>query len=315
MIKITKSIVLLAFVVGLAACNSATEKKTPSGLAYTVITSGEGEPAADGQYLVMNMIYRDGGDSVWIDTEERGYPMVIQKQDSVWLNSEGSIEQVFIDFKEGDSVQFMVKADDLFKNTWKAPLPEGVNAEDQFEFIIGVDKVLDEEGLRAWQQEMMAKQQKLQAEKAAEQLKEDVEKIDQYLADNNIEAETTPSGLRYVITEEGSGANAESGDMVEVSYVGHVLEGAYFDTSYEDIAKEKGLYNEQREYKPYSFKLGTGTVIKGWDEGLTYLKEGGKATLYVPSPLAYGPRARSQEIGPNSILVFDVELVGVEKSE
>lgn len=315
MIKLIKSIVLLAFVVGFTACNTTTEKKTPSGLTYTVVNSGEGEPAADGQYLIMNMIYKDGGDSVWIDTEERGYPMVIQKQDSVWLSSQGSIEQVFIDFKEGDSVQFTVNADDLFKNTWKAELPEGVNAEDQFEFIIGVEKVLDEAGLRAWQQEMMAKQQKVQAEKAAEQLKEDVATIDQYLEENDIEAQETPSGLRYVIKEEGNGENAETGDMVEVSYAGYVLNGEYFDTSYEDIAREKGLYNEQREYKPYGFKLGAGTVIKGWDEGLTYLSEGGKATLYVPSPLAYGPRARSAEIGPNSILVFDVELVGVEKGE
>ncbi len=315
MIKLTKSLVLLAFVVGLAACNTSTEKKTPSGLAYTVVASGEGEAAPDGYYLIMNMIYKDGGDSVWIDTKERGYPMVIQKQDSVWLSSEGSIEQVFIDFKEGDSVNFKVKADDLFKNTWKSPLPEGVNADDQFEFIIGVDKVLDEPGLRAWQQEMMAKQQKMQAEKAAEQLKEDVATIDQYLADNNIVAQETPSGLRYVITEEGSGASAEAGDMVRVNYAGYVLNGEYFDTSFEDIAKEKGLYNEQRTYEPYEFKLGMGTVIKGWDEGLTYLTEGGKATLYVPSPMAYGPRARSAQIGPNSILVFDVELVEVEKGE
>jgi len=315
MIKLTKSLALLAVVAGFSACNSTVEKTTPSGLTYTVVKQGEGQPVEDGNFLLLNMIYKDGSDSVWVDTKERGVPMVIMKQDSVWKNSEGSIEQVFLDLKPGDSVQFSVKANDLFQNTWKAPIPEGVDPEGMFKFVIGVDKSMNQQELRTWQQEMMAKQQKIQAEKAAEQLSKDVETIDSYLAENGIEAEKTDSGLRYVITEEGNGKKAEKGDVVEVNYVGKVLNGPYFDTSIESVAKEQGLYKEQREYKPFELTLGTGGVIKGWDEGLTYLTEGAKATLYIPSPLAYGPRARSAEIGPNSILVFDVELVSVKKGE
>lgn len=316
MIKTNKLIVMLALIVGLNACNQSNERQTPSGLSYTLVEEGQGEVPKDGEYMVLNMIYKDSGDSVWIDTSERGFPMVIMKQDSLWKSSEGSIEQVFIDLKEGDSVQFEIATVDLFKNTWKAPIPAGVDSTGNFEFIIGVDQVLTEEGFRAWQQEMMAKQQKLQEEKAAVQLEEDIATIDAYLEENNIEAQTTESGIRYVITEAGNGEKAEAGDKVKVNYAGYVLNGEYFDTSIKEIAEEKGIYSPQREpYEPFTVTLGTGSVIKGWDEGLTYLTEGAEATLYVPSPLAYGPRARSATIGPNAILVFDVELVDVEKGE
>ena len=75
---------------------------------------------------------------------------------------------------------------------------------------------------------------------------------------------------------------------------------------------EKGLYDERREpYQPYTFPLGQGQVIKGWDEGIALLNEGSKARLYIPSPLGYGSRDRSPIIRANSILVFDVELVEV----
>ena len=90
-----------------------------------------------------------------------------------------------------------------------------------------------------------------------------------------------------------------------------MLNGEYFDSSVEEVAKEKGLYTEGRPYGPYETAIGQGTVIRGWDIGFQLMNQGSKATLYVPSTLAYGSRSRSAQIGPNSILVFDVELVEI----
>jgi FKBP-type peptidyl-prolyl cis-trans isomerase FkpA len=98
---------------------------------------------------------------------------------------------------------------------------------------------------------------------------------------------------------------------VSVNYAGWVLNGAHFDTSIKEVAEENGLYNPGRPYEPLSFPVGQGRVIKGWDEGIGLLNEGSKARLFIPSSLGYGTRGSGQIIKPNSILVFDVELVKI----
>ncbi len=133
---------------------------------------------------------------------------------------------------------------------------------------------------------------------SGEQMDKDIEIIDQYLKDNNIAAQSTESGLRYVIEVEGSGNNPESGQNVSVHYTGMLLNGTKFDSSH-----DRG--------NPLPFAIGQGQVIQGWDEGIALLKKGGKGTLYIPSPLAYGPRGAGADIPPNAVLKFEVELVDV----
>lgn len=316
MINTFKTLVAIGLVAFLQSCDN-NERKTESGLTYTVIEEGEGQAVEDGQFMLMNMLYKDETDSVWMDTSEKGIPVVVPKNDSVWRASEGSIEQIFNELKKGDSVSFTISIQDFFSNTVKGDLPPNVNKEGTLTFYVGVDDVLNQEEVMAWQQEMMQKQQKKMQADAAGQLTKDVEAIEEYLKENGIDAQKTESGLFYVIKEEGQGEQATAGDTVKVKYAGHVLNGPYFDTNIESVAKEHGLYNEQRAAQggyeqPFQFVLGQGQVISGWDEGIALLKEGGKATLYIPSPLAYGPRQRSAEIQANSILVFDVELLEVQ---
>ena len=110
---------------------------------------------------------------------------------------------------------------------------------------------------------------------------------------------TTKSGLRYVEVKEGAGDVARAGDTVEVHYTGKLKDGTKFDSSLD-------------RNKPIQFRLGTGMVIKGWDEGIAGMKVGGKRKLMIPPELGYGSRA----VGPipaNSELFFDVELVKVKK--
>jgi peptidylprolyl isomerase len=110
-------------------------------------------------------------------------------------------------------------------------------------------------------------------------------------------AQTTASGLQYVMVQEGTGRSASPGDTVEVHYTGWLRDGTKFDSSVE-------------RDEPLMFILGQGMVIKGWDEGIALLKEGGKARLIIPPSLGYGDRAIGQ-IPSNSTLLFDVELVKV----
>ena len=122
--------------------------------------------------------------------------------------------------------------------------------------------------------------------------------VKDYLKANKITAKPTASGLYFVETVEGSGKQAVAGKKVKVHYTGTLLNGTKFDSSL-----DRG--------QPFEFTLGQGQVIRGWDEGVALMKEGGKATLIIPSDLGYGPRGAGASIPPNATLVFEVELLEV----
>ena len=113
---------------------------------------------------------------------------------------------------------------------------------------------------------------------------------------------TTDSGLQYLDTTVGSGAQAQAGQQVSVHYTGWLyndaIKGAKFDSS-----KDRN--------DPFGFRLGAGQVIKGWDEGVQGMKVGGARTLVIPPELGYGARGAGGVIPPNATLMFDVELLGV----
>lgn len=109
----------------------------------------------------------------------------------------------------------------------------------------------------------------------------------------------TPSGLQITDLEIGDGPEATAGQTVVVNYRGTLESGQEFDSSY-----NRG---------PFSFPLGAGRVIKGWDEGVAGMKIGGKRKLVVPPELAYGRRGAGGVIPPNATLTFEVELLDIEK--
>jgi FKBP-type peptidyl-prolyl cis-trans isomerase len=110
---------------------------------------------------------------------------------------------------------------------------------------------------------------------------------------------TTPSGLKVEILQEGKGPVPQKGQTVIVHYTGTLENGKKFDSS-----RDRG--------QPFSFVLGKGQVIRGWDEGFALMKVGSKARLTIPPQLGYGSRGAGNVIPPNATLIFDVELIGVK---
>jgi len=134
----------------------------------------------------------------------------------------------------------------------------------------------------------------IQKENALTAMEEEVNLISEQWPD----AVTTPSGLKYVVVEEGAGDTPNTGDTVTVHYTGKLLNGTKFDSSV-----DRG--------QPIDFPVGKGQVIKGWDEALLGMKKGEKRVLIIPADLGYGPSGRGP-IPPNAYMVFDVELVNFQ---
>jgi FKBP-type peptidyl-prolyl cis-trans isomerase FkpA len=127
-----------------------------------------------------------------------------------------------------------------------------------------------------------------------EQLEKDIEIIKSYIADNNLAAESTSSGLHYVIEQPGSGASPTLSNTITIRYKGYYTNGNVFDQS-----------------QPEGATFPLSNLIKGWQEGIPLFKEGGKGILLIPSALGYGPKGNSSVPG-NSVLIFDIELFEVK---
>ncbi len=296
------------------ACDKKLQEGTlEEGMSYKFITKTEGEKAKDGDILEFNAIYTDDKDSVLHSSIEQGMP-IFAKKDSLW-GSMKTFEDCLNLMSEGDSAIFTVPAKAIFKNR----MPPNVNTASFITVNVGMIGFMTEQEARKKMNEnqtsMRMKQidemRKLAIENGQELITSEGAEIDEYLAANNLKAKTTASGIRYVITKPGTGDNPKPGDSVKVNYTGYLLNGKVFDSSKEDVAKEHGLYNERRPYAPIEFQLGVGNVILGWDEGIGLLNKGAEGKIYIPSPLAYGARAKGDDIPANAILVFDIELVDI----
>jgi FKBP-type peptidyl-prolyl cis-trans isomerase FkpA len=165
--------------------------------------------------------------------------------------------------------------------------------------LAGQQPVLDEatrNGVRA--EFTTSVKQKIDAKRAAQA---GVNKAagEKFLAENKTKKGvfTTPSGLQYMVLRQGSGARPKPTDRVRVNYHGTLLDGTVFDSSYE------------RGGQPVEFMLNQ--VIPGWTEGVSMMPVGAKYRFWVPSELAYGEKGAGAQIGPNSTLVFDVELLAI----
>ncbi len=175
--------------------------------------------------------------------------------------------------------------------------------------LTGSKQILNEEEIK---KTMMAFQQEMREKKRAERMKRmeerkkqgevNKEKGNKFLEGNKTKEGivTLKSGLQYKILKKGTGASPKATDTVKCHYKGTTIDGKEFDSSY-------------KRGEPARFALNR--VIKGWTECLQLMKEGGKWQFFVPSELAYGERGSGQNIGSNEVLIFEVELFGIEKPE
>lgn len=165
-------------------------------------------------------------------------------------------------------------------------------------FEVELLSIMTKEEYEKSQEAALARRREEYLQAALAQLQRDRETIDAYVIDKQMIVQRTSTGVTYTVTRQGTGPKPTKGQKVAVHYEGRLLSGQVFDSSY-----QRG--------QPIEFPIGEGKVIPGWDEGIALFNEGGKGTIIIPSPMAYGPRAMGA-IPANSILVFDIELVKVD---
>lgn len=168
-------------------------------------------------------------------------------------------------------------------------------------FLKGLKEVIAGEPSSLSQQDiqmaMMALQQEMQQKQGAKG-SENQKAGEAFLAENKGKegVKTLPSGLQYQVLQEGTGKSPAASDKVTTHYHGTLIDGTVFDSSY-----ERG--------QPATFPVNG--VIAGWTEALQLMKEGAKWRLFIPADLAYGAQGAGDVIGPNTTLIFDVELISV----
>jgi FKBP-type peptidyl-prolyl cis-trans isomerase len=271
---------------GAASCSgNKTFKKTKDGVEYLIVKDEKGENAKIGDIIEYNMLVKIG-DSVMFDSRKMNdnKPVQMALQDNPSANKSMDPTEVIKMMSAGDSAVIRVVLDSMARKIYTF-----AKENDKLEFQFSMVSIKSKEKFEA---EMK--------QKSAAQAGIDDKLITEYLAKNNITAQKTASGLYYVISQAGTGANATAGQTVKVMYTGKLLDGKVFDSNIDP---------QFQHPEPLEFPLGKGNVIPGWDEGIALLNKGAKATLFVPSPLAYGAQGNQGMIAPNSILIFDVELI------
>ncbi|MFC3416318.1 FKBP-type peptidyl-prolyl cis-trans isomerase [Algoriphagus hitonicola] len=306
--KNSKSLLaILAVVLGLSVSSCQKTKVTEKdGIEYSYVEEGSQKPE-NGEYVLYHLEIKNGEDSVIYTTLDQPFPGYLQANDSTPTNN--GMDEIFLNLKKGDSITFESKAETIFGPNFPPFLEEG----EAVKVRLGAFEIMDEAGIQDYFAKVMEKENAAKAERAKGLIVEEGKTIEEYAQENNIEVQKTENGLYYSIEEEGTGDEVTPGTTMYVNYAGYLLDGTLFDTSWEEIAKENEMYDPERPYEPLPVNVGMGQVIPGWDEGLLLLKNGSKAKFLIPSPLAYGENGAGAMIGPNSILVFDVEVTDVQK--
>ena len=289
--------------IGLASCNGGFNKGE-GGLLYKIVDDKSGPSIKEGDFMVFNYTVKNDADSVMQSTFERGQPQPLAMP-SLKGQPKGNIMSVFSLLSEGDSAVIKVNIDTMTKGH---PRPKELKGK-YIVYIIKMEKVIAKGNLsdEVFQGRIKAYNTSLgEAAKAKEPIA-----IKKFIADNNLKVTTTPTGLNYVITTQGTGPTAAVGDTVAVNYVGTFVNGKGFDTNIKPEAVRLKLpINPMNPYKPIRFPLGVQGMIQGWNEAFLLFNKGTKAKMILPSSLAYGEQG-SQIIGPYTPLVFEVELVDI----
>jgi FKBP-type peptidyl-prolyl cis-trans isomerase len=265
-----------------------------SGLFYKLQFIGDGtKKATFGDYLQLITTYKTKNDSVFLDSYSTNISgKVILPYNSI--SFKGSFEEYLKQMNEGDSVSFIVDADSLFSEFFKAKLPLFLHSGDIVKMDVKLFRILNE---AEYQQEINNYNQLVEDADIEEQ-----RKLKVFLDTVQTKYNLLPSGISYLPIKQGAGDFPQSGDLVKVHFKGSFLTGKFLESTYD-------------RKQTFDFTIGQqGQVIKGLEYSIKMLNEGAQAKFIIPSQLAYGESGSSTGIiPPYTTLIYEIELVKIIK--
>ncbi len=264
-------------------------QKLPNGLEYKMIFDKPGRNAVVGDVSEINIVVKVS-DSTVFDSKlmNENIPVTQPITEGRML---ADLMEGFNIMSEGDKVIFRSSVDSIFPDDNMRP--EFINAGELMYWEVEMVSLKSNKDLEAEEKTQLQAEQKL---------------LEKYYKAKNLKAIKTTSGMYVAVTKKGNGEAVGTGKLASMKYTGYLLDGTVFDSNIDP------KFNHTDVFK---FPVGQGAVIKGWDEGIALLQVGAKATLLIPSSMAYGTRAtpgneeNPKGIPANSPLLFDVEVVEV----
>lgn len=290
--------------IGLASCTGGF-KKGPGGLLYNIHVDKSGPKIKEGDFISVQLIAKTDGDSVLFSTYKEGRSILTPMPKP---QAKGDIYAGIQLLTEGDSATFKTAIDSILRKGQPRPPFKGK----YIVYEVKIDKVIPKNGPK----DTTFNTRVMQYMKGQADVMKNAEagKFKKYIDDHKLTGTTTPSGLFYVITKQGTGDKPNVGDTVEVNYTAKLTSDKVFETSVRAVAQKNNMLNPMAPYKPIKIPVGVKAVIPGWDEGLLLLNKGAQATFVIPSKLAYGEQGY-QIIQPYTPLVFEVELVSIKHAD
>jgi len=300
-------VVMMAMVLALASCkNNVDYKKTKSGIMYKIFGDSKDSLVKPGNIMKINYTIKIGSSDSVLQTSVGKLPLFIPIEGNVPPDAYSPLE-VFSLLRKGDSAVIVQLVDTLLKKNPGGQMPSFFKKGDKLLTVVKVLNVFSSQELAAKDREAETQKEQVRMEKEVE---EDLVKgnadMSAWLAKKNITATKTGRGTYVEVKNAGDGAQAAEGKFVTVRYEGKTLDdGKVFQSTLDPKSQ------------PYTFQLGSKNgSIAGFDEGLRMFKKGGKGTLYIPGPLAYGKNPPpGSSFKPNAALIFDIELVDVSDSQ
>lgn len=260
-------------------------EEKPNGIYFKLLAIGDDEKkAAPNDYITADIAYRTMKDSTFFLGRRR-----FQLSASRFP---GSVDECFAMLSQGDSASFIISSDSFFKKTLESPKPSFMENEPQMKVDIRLIEVQTKEDYEKEKEAFLTWIEDFG----------DYEKVilKQFLEQKKIDVKPTASGMYFIPLSQGHGLPVETGDTVIVDYEGKFLNGKFFDST-------------KKRKEPFSFVLGQKwQVIDGLEEAISLMREGQKALVILPSPLAFGRDGSSTGIiPPFTSVIFEVELLNV----
>lgn len=268
--------------------------KTDSGLFYKLQVIGDGKrKPAIGDFLQLTITYKTDKDSVFLDSySNNDIGMVILPFNH--SSFVGSFEEGLTTMNEGDSVSYIVDADNLFHNFFKTELPIFLKKGGSVKVDVKLKKIFNNEQY----QEELKRYEEIVEERDIEEQR----KLQTFLDTSQVSYSPLDNGMYYLPISQGAGSPPERGNTLQINYIGTFLNGKVFESTYQRRQPLEYNYGEQ------------GQVIKGLETAISLMNEGAKAKFIIPSHLAFGEEGSSTKIVPPfTTVIYEIELLNLTK--